>query len=222
MNHFNKLLVTTFLSGATLFASAARAMDIKDYFKMADQDQGRFDQTLLTGAEKVLNDEGSADLAAQLDKLFTEVKPGEKLSDAMAEYQARLGAMLGAEVNREVRNPNLPHLQAERAFRDAAKDHGITLPPAFDTVASDFHLQFPAKDAPTPPPKPAATDSASSKSGHAPMIVHNPDGTFTIQKAPPKDAKGDYKGLVIPPQVVAPFVRLPEKKQGPTPQQKNP
>ncbi|HEX3912841.1 MAG TPA: hypothetical protein VHW71_04985, partial [Steroidobacteraceae bacterium] len=73
---------------------------------MADQDQGRFDQTLLTGAEKALNDEGRPDLAAQLDKLFTEVKPGEKLSDAMAEYQARLGAMLGAEVNREVRNPN--------------------------------------------------------------------------------------------------------------------
>jgi hypothetical protein len=106
---------------------------------MADQDQGRFDQSLLTGAEKLLNDEGRADLANQLDTLFTEVKAGNKLSDGMAEYQARLGAMLGAEVDREVRNPNLPHLQAERAFRDAAKDHGIPLPSAFDTVASDFH-----------------------------------------------------------------------------------
>jgi acyl-CoA synthetase (AMP-forming)/AMP-acid ligase II len=145
MNHFNKLLVTTFLSAATLFTSAAQAMDINDYFKMADQDQGRFDQTLLTGAEKVLNDEGRADLANQLDALFTEVKPGNKLSDGMADYLARLGAMLGAEVEREVRNPNLPHLQAERAFRDAAKYHGIILPSAFDTVASDFHPQFPPK-----------------------------------------------------------------------------
>ena len=49
---------------------------------MANQDQGRFDQTLLTGAEKLLIDEGRADLATQLDKIFTEVKPGNKLSDA--------------------------------------------------------------------------------------------------------------------------------------------
>jgi len=145
MNRFNKSLAATFLSAAMLFTSAAQAMDIKDYFKMADQDQGRFDLFLLTGAEKLLNDEGRADLAAQLDKLFTEVKPGNKLSDGMAEYQARLGAMLGAEVNREVRNPNLPHLQTERAFRDAAKDHGIPLPPAFDTIASDFQPRFPPK-----------------------------------------------------------------------------
>jgi hypothetical protein len=130
---------------ALLLTSAAQAMDIKDYFKMADQDQGRFDQTLLTGAEKVLNDEGRADLAAQLDKIFTEVKPGNKLSDATADYQANLGAMLIAEVKREARNPNLPHLQAEKAFRDAAQDHGIPLPPAFDTVASDFHPQHPPK-----------------------------------------------------------------------------
>ena len=133
------------LLAAMLFTSAAQAMDINDYFKMADQDQGRFDQSLLTGAEKLLHEEGRADLAAQLDALFTEVKPGNKLSDGMADYQARLGAMLGAEVNREVRNPHLPHLQAERAFRDAAKDHGIPLPPAFDKIASDFHPKSPVK-----------------------------------------------------------------------------
>lgn len=88
------------LLAAMLFVSTAQATDIKDYFKMADQDQGRFNQALLTGAEKVLSDEGRADLAAQLDKIFTEVKPGNKLSDAFADYQARLGAMLGAEVER--------------------------------------------------------------------------------------------------------------------------
>ncbi len=145
MNRFNRFLAATFLSAAMLFSGTVQAMDINDYFNMANQDQGRFDQTLLTGAEKLLIDEVRADLATQLDKIFTEVKPGNKLSDAMADYQARLGAMQIAEVNREVRNPNLPHLKAERAFRDAAKDHGIPLPPAFDTVASDFHPQFPPK-----------------------------------------------------------------------------
>lgn len=53
--------------------------------------------------------------------------------------------MLGAEVNREVRNPKLPHLQAERAFRDAVQDHGIPLQRAFDSVASNFKPKFPPK-----------------------------------------------------------------------------
>jgi hypothetical protein len=41
------------------------------------------------------------------------------------------------------------------------------------------------------------------------MIIHNPDGTFTVQKAPPKEEGKDAKaktGLVIPPQVVVPII----------------
>ena len=48
-----------------------------------------------------------------------------------------------------------------------------------------------------------------------PMIVHNPDGTFTVQKEPAKsanDAKAN-KGLVIPPQVVVPIITAPEKRK---------
>jgi hypothetical protein len=48
------------------------------------------------------------------------------------------------------------------------------------------------------------------------LIIHNPDGTFTVQKQPPAEKSGDtkQKGLVIPPQVIVPIVptaRLPEK-----------
>jgi hypothetical protein len=48
-----------------------------------------------------------------------------------------------------------------------------------------------------------------------PMIVHNADGTFTIRKEPAKTTK-DAKakgGLVIPPQVVVPFIAAPEKRK---------
>ena len=47
-----------------------------------------------------------------------------------------------------------------------------------------------------------------------PMIVHNLDGTFTVQKAPPKAAKDPKakKGLVIPPQVVVPIYSAREKR----------
>jgi hypothetical protein len=48
-----------------------------------------------------------------------------------------------------------------------------------------------------------------------PMVVHNPDGTFTVQKAPRKNAKvtNAKKGLVIPPQVVVPIVPAREKSK---------
>jgi len=59
----------------------------------------------------------------------------------------------------------------------------------------------------------AQNDPKSVKA--TPMIVHNPDGTFTVQKAPPKEAAKDpkaKKGLVIPPQVVVPIAAPPEKR----------
>jgi hypothetical protein len=48
------------------------------------------------------------------------------------------------------------------------------------------------------------------------MIIHNPDGTFTVQKAPPKEgAEGTKakKGLVIPPQVVVPLIPARERRK---------
>jgi len=60
----------------------------------------------------------------------------------------------------------------------------------------------------------AVGDAASTDK--PPMIIQNPDGTFTVQKAPPKEGADDTKakkGLVIPPQVVVPFVLRPEKRK---------
>jgi hypothetical protein len=65
-------------------------------------------------------------------------------------------------------------------------------------------------------PKTAVSDDASTSSVSKPMIIRNPDGTFTIQKEPPNGNSKDTKveeGLVIPPQVVVPLVRTPERKQ---------
>jgi hypothetical protein len=58
----------------------------------------------------------------------------------------------------------------------------------------------------------AVGDAASTS--RPPMIIQNPDGTFTVQKAPPKDgAKGTAKkGLVIPPQVVVPLIPARQKR----------
>jgi hypothetical protein len=65
--------------------------------------------------------------------------------------------------------------------------------------------------------KPAAANTAPSDAAdRSLLIIHNPDGTFTVQKQPRAEKSGDtkQKGLVIPPQVIVPIVptaRLPEK-----------
>jgi hypothetical protein len=70
-----------------------------------------------------------------------------------------------------------------------------------------------AMSADTPPvPKPASADAApADAAGKPPFIVHNPDGTMTVQKEPArgKTEEAGQKGLVIPPQVVVPTVRMP-------------
>ena len=47
------------------------------------------------------------------------------------------------------------------------------------------------------------------------MIIHNPDGTFTIQKVPSKEQAKDAgkKGLVIPPQVVVPIIPARDRRK---------
>jgi hypothetical protein len=144
MNRLREVCAIASVSAAVMFSGTAHAMDIKDFFRMADQDQGRFDQTLLNGAEQELRGEGRPDLALQLDKLFTAA--GDEISPGMREYSLNLADMLRAEIKREAKNPNLPHLQAERAFRDVAEDHGIPLPKEFDFVAKDFKAKLPPRN----------------------------------------------------------------------------
>jgi hypothetical protein len=65
--------------------------------------------------------------------------------------------------------------------------------------------------------------AAQADSASKPMVTHNPDGTFTVQKEPRKGNSKDAKakmGLVIPPQVVVPMIPATEKKQSPQQQQK--
>jgi len=62
--------------------------------------------------------------------------------------------------------------------------------------------------------KAVVTDAASTEK--PPMIIHNPDGTFTVQKAPPKEGAEGTKaknGLVIPPQVVVPMIPARERRK---------
>ncbi len=79
---------------------------------------------------------------------------------------------------------------------------------AFLSAAMAFAVAAMAADD-SQPSKPTTAQAAQANSAGPPLITKNRDGTFTIQKVPPKGSKDNNTGLVIPPQVVVPFVRLP-------------
>jgi hypothetical protein len=59
------------------------------------------------------------------------------------------------------------------------------------------------------PPAPKAIVTDTAPASNPPMVTENPDGTITLRKEPSKaDAKDvrGKKGLVIPAQVIVPFI----------------
>jgi hypothetical protein len=94
MNGFNKSLAATFLSAAMLFTGAAQAMQIQQFDKMADQDQGEYVGLLVQGAEKVLIDEGRLDLQKQVHQLFSTTPPADKMGGFKFEAQRFCGSRI--------------------------------------------------------------------------------------------------------------------------------
>ena len=108
--------------------------------------------------------------------------------------------------------PQRPHREREifdPSCRRSNKYNAILIP-VFAFLAVGFSPTV-AITADVPPVKPAATSTTPAGSGNPPLIIHNPDGTMTVQKepVPRKSEYGAKKGLVIPPQVVVPMVSSP-------------
>src|SRR5438132_14246504 len=111
MNRFSKSLAATFMSAAMLFSSAAQAMEIQKFDKMAGADQKEFEIELIQGAEKVLTDAGRADQAAQVSHLFTTNDPGDQISIGMTEFIRNLAIVSANDAKHAIDHPNDPRLE---------------------------------------------------------------------------------------------------------------
>jgi hypothetical protein len=148
MNGFNKFLAATFLSASMLFTSAAQAMEIRQFDKMAVPDQSEYVGLLVQGAEQVLRDEGRADLANQVEHLFTTTLPHDAHTIGMVEFERNLAIMGANDAQHAIDHPNDPRLEVEDAmFATLDKNH-IPLPDSFFAVNKDFKPKHtpPAKD----------------------------------------------------------------------------
>jgi len=148
MNGFNKFLAATFLSAAMLLTSAAQAMEIQQFDKMAQDDRAEYVSALIQGAEKVLTDESRSDLAAQVSHLFTTNAPGDKISIGMTEFYLNLAILRVSDTENAQKNPKDPRVEVEDAKALTLQKNHIELPDSFYTIASNFepkHAQ-PAKE----------------------------------------------------------------------------
>jgi hypothetical protein len=142
MNGLNKYLAATFLSAAMLFTSAAHAMEIRQFDKMADQDQADYIGDLIVGAENVLTADGKPDLAAKVKHLFTTKNKGDADVIGMVEFERNLALLRVNDAKHAAEHPNDPRLEVEDAmFATLDKNH-IPLPDSYYTVARNFKPKF--------------------------------------------------------------------------------
>jgi hypothetical protein len=143
MNRFSKFLAATFLSAAMLFTSAAQTMEIRQFDKMADQDQADYIGDLIVGAEKVLTDEGRPDLAAKVEHLFTTKNNGDADTIGMVEFEINLALVRLDDAKNAEKNPNDPRSEVEDAMAITLENNHIPLPDSFFTVNKHFKPKLP-------------------------------------------------------------------------------
>jgi hypothetical protein len=127
-----------FLLAAMLFTGAAQAMEIRQFDKMAGQDQDEFIAELVQGAEKVLTAEGKPDLAAQVSHLFTTNAPDGNISIGMSDFMLDLAKARLADAKRAAKDPKARRLEVEDAMAVTLQANHIELPDSFFTVNKDF------------------------------------------------------------------------------------
>ena len=145
-----KHLMTTFLTAAMLFSSAAQAMEIWQFDKMAERDQAEYVGLLVQGAEQVLIDEGRNDLQQKVHKLFSTTLPGDEMTVGQVEFERNLAIVSDNDAKHAVDHPNDPRLEVEDAMYLTLhlQKPPIDLPDSFFTVNKNFKPKHapPAKE----------------------------------------------------------------------------
>jgi hypothetical protein len=133
------------LFAASLPSAAAQAMEIRQFDKMANQDQSEYIGDLVVGAENVLTGSGRPDLAAQVEHLFTTKNAGDTDVIGAVEFERNLALARVEDVRNVAKNPNAQRIEVEDALAVTLEKNGIKLPDSFYTVASNFRPKLPRK-----------------------------------------------------------------------------
>jgi hypothetical protein len=143
MNRF--AILAAVLSAAMLVSGAARAMEIRQFDKMADQDQAEYLGDLIVGAEKVLADAGKPALAAKVKQLFTTKLGNDADTIGMVEVERNIAILRLDDFKHHEQKPNDPWIEIEDVFSFTMHKNEIELPDAFYDVNKNFRPKLPPK-----------------------------------------------------------------------------
>jgi len=133
-------------AAAISVSGPAQAMTIVEFDKMSDDDQNEYVADLVVGAQKVLREAGQYDLVIKVHKLFTDIHPGDKISDGMSDFAILLAKARVADDLRTQKDPNARRLEVEDAMALTLRKSGIEVPDAFFTVNANFRPNPPSKN----------------------------------------------------------------------------
>jgi hypothetical protein len=133
-------------------------MEIRPIDKMAVQDQKKYIQELIHGAEKVLTDEGRAVQAAEVRRLFTTNAPDSDISMGLSQLLTNLALARVSDLKRVESNPNAPRLEVERCNDCYIKTGWNNSPCKFYDSGLEFSSQAASqlRSQDTPPAAPRA------------------------------------------------------------------
>jgi hypothetical protein len=112
---------------AMLLSGVAQAMEIRQFDKMASQDQNDYTIALMVGMQKVLIDEGRSDLADQIHTLFTETPAGDVAPIGVTEFESNVDLARVADAKRVTQDPSAHRLEVEDAMLVTLKKNNIPL-----------------------------------------------------------------------------------------------
>jgi hypothetical protein len=145
MHRFRVVSACVLLSATVIVSGPVRAMETRQFDKMADQDQSEYIGGLITGAEKVLTDSGKSDLVAQVKHLFTTKMVGDSDVIGMVEFERNLALARVEDMQNVAKTPNAQRIEIEDALAVTLEKNGNKLPDGFYTIASNFRPKLPPK-----------------------------------------------------------------------------
>jgi len=131
------------------------ATGFPQFDKMDVYDQAEFIAVLVDATQKAVRDDGKADFAAQIERLFTDVEPGDAMSLGLVELERNVARARVFDLQHVEKDPKAERLDVEDALFVTLKKNGIVMSDkamdkVMDTLAN-FHPQtyaeFEAKSA---------------------------------------------------------------------------
>jgi hypothetical protein len=142
LKSLKKYLASTILSAALLFASAANAMQIPEYDKMAQSDKIDYRVLLVDGAAKALDGHGEHEQSQKLIALLSD--KSEKGGFTQLEKNLQAIRIIN-ERNAKDPNNKQPPYEVEHALFLTLKDNGIIVPVSvLLAINKDFKPKSPA------------------------------------------------------------------------------